>query len=267
MPKRKKFWSSIRLVTFASSVGLMGCNAAAVEQEAAFVSDQINQVAVVTSNDEEEVTAVIDMTTNDLAYLTQLGLIRGHLYVGHKLYMAGHIGHAKTHMKHPESELYADIVPAFAVRNTPGFEQSLEGLANAVNGDLGSKKVDLAYRKLLEDIAISETAVNQSSQTSAEKLKLAAKLLRVAGEEYAIAVVNGKMENAHEYQDAMGFKAIAQLIISHLDANAETQQYVTGLFDSIMPLWPSLIPPLTLDTDAGEIYRVAAKIELLVLSL
>jgi hypothetical protein len=139
-------------------------------------------------------TATVDLTTNDLAYLTQLGLIRGHLYIGHKLYMAGHLDHAKTHMKHPESELYADIVPAFVGRNTVGFEQPLEALATAVNDDLGSEKVDIAYQELLGGIGISEAAINQSSHTTAEKLKLAVELLRVAGEEYAIAVVNGKME-------------------------------------------------------------------------
>ena len=100
-----------------------------------------------------------------------------------------------------------------------------------------------------------------------EKLKLVAALLQVAGEEYAIAVVNGKMENAHEYQDALGFTTIARSIISQLDANTDSHQHAATLVDSIKPLWPTLIPPSTLDTDAGEIYGVAAKVELLALSL
>lgn len=269
MHKRKKLWASISAITFASATGLVGCDTT-VEQNDSLASVQVSQSAVAISSDGEGEGAsalALDMTTSDITYLTQLSLIRGHLYVGHQLYMAGYLDHAKTHMKHPKSELYADIIPAFEARSTSGFGQELQNLATAVNDDLGSKEVDAAYQKLLDKITISETAVESMSQTPKEKLKLVAALLQVAGEEYAIAVVNGKMENAHEYQDALGFTTIARSIISQLDANTDSHQHAATLVDSIKPLWPTLIPPSTLDTDAGEIYGVAAKVELLALSL
>jgi hypothetical protein len=268
MHKRTKIWASISAVTFATTTGLVGCNAE-VEQKTPVASHIAETVTPSLSSDGEGEGAIalaIDLTTNDLAYLTQLALVRGHLFVGHELYMAGHIEHAKTHMKHPKSELYADIVPAFATRGTTGFAQELQDLATAVNEELGTKVVDATYQKLLTLIAITEAAVNEASHTSAEKLKLVASLLQVAGEEYAIAVVDGKMENAHEYQDALGFTTVAQSIISGID-NVDAKTKAASLVESIKPLWPTIIPPSNLDTNAGQIYGVAAKIELLALSL
>lgn len=266
MHKRTKLWASISAVTFAGVTSLTGYSSE-LEQSAA-VSTEVSAPSI-SSNGEGEGTSnlAIDLKTNDLAYLTQLGLIRGHLYVGHKLYMNGHIDHAKTHMKHPESELYADIIPAFAARQTSEFGQALQNLATTVNDDMGFKEVDAAYQALLSQITVTESAVSPTSQSPTEKLKLAAALLHVAGEEYAIAVVDGKMENAHEYQDALGFTTVARALVDQLDSDVDTQTRAAGLLDSIKPLWPSLIPPSTLKTDAGEIYGVAAKIELLALSL
>jgi hypothetical protein len=42
-----------------------------------------------------------------VAYLTHLGLVRGHLGVGVDLYREGAQDAAQTHMKHPGDELYS----------------------------------------------------------------------------------------------------------------------------------------------------------------
>lgn len=266
MHKRTKLWVSISAVTFVGATSLTA-HSAELEQNTP-VTTEVSAPSI-SSNGEGEGASdlAIALITNDLAYLTQIGLIRGHLYVGHQLYMNGHLDHAKTHMKHPKSELYADIIPAFAARHISGFGQALQNLATAVNHDMGPKKVDAAYQALLNQITVSESAVSPASQSPAEKLKLAAALLQVAAEEYAIAVVDGKMENAHEYQDALGFTTVARAIVDQLDSDADTQARAADLLDSIKRLWPSLIPPSTLETNASEIYGVAAKLELLALSL
>jgi len=48
------------------------------------------------------------IVADDAEYLVQLGLMRGHLFVGNQLYLLGELAEAVTHMKHPESELYAE---------------------------------------------------------------------------------------------------------------------------------------------------------------
>jgi len=275
MFKRTKLWAGLSAATLVGATSLVGCTTEsevdsttpAVESSAA-EAKVMPTITIAGDGEGEGVVATeSNLATDDIAYLTQLGLMRGHLHVGYQLYQAGHLSHAKTHMKHPESELYADIAPAFAARNVAGFATELKALATAVEQDLGKAVVTLAYDKLAFAIANSVAVVKQTSQLPAEQLKLVMQLLRVAGEEYAIAVVNGKMENAHEYQDAYGFTQIAKVVIANMDDNIEAKQAAHGIVEALNPLWPSLIPPETLTTEAGELYGAASKIEVLSLSI
>lgn len=271
MIKRTKLWTNISAITLvgASAVILSACDTQAPESKQSLVKGQNSAEPILHSMIEGEGEgegANVDLASNDIAYLTQLGLMRGHLFVGHELYKAGHVGHAKTHMKHPQSELYANIKPAFSLRGARGFAVELSNLSDAVEGELGNKAVTIAYVKLIAAIAESELAVKKQSLAPAKKMKLVSELLRVAGEEYAIAVVDGEMQNAHEYQDALGFTTIAIAIVSGIsDSEASVKQAKEEALKQLAllkPYWPSLIPPETLSTSASGIYVAAAKIEL-----
>ena len=75
-------------------------------------------------------TADASLATDDIAYLTHLGLIRGHLRVGVDLYEKGVREHAKRHMKHPADELYAALTSAssaFPVRSYAVMTNTLPG--------------------------------------------------------------------------------------------------------------------------------------------
>lgn len=210
-----------------------------------------------------------DIASDDLAFLQQLALMRGHLYVGYRLYMEDHVAPAKTHMKHPESELYADLVPGLTAREAPGFGKQLAALAAAVESEQSKPQVSKRYEELVSAIAATEATA--SKLDAAQTLALASQLLRVAAEEYAIAVVDGKMENAHEYQDALGFTVIAR---EYLDDTTTREQAEQQAFkkagkhlDAVQPLWPKLMPPATLEHSAKSLYGAAAQLELLSLSL
>ncbi len=208
-----------------------------------------------------------DLSTDDLAYLKQLALMRGHLHVGYELYKAGHIDSAKTHMKHPKSELYADVAPAFSARGTGGFAKELQALAVAVETDKGRATVDQAYAALKAAIAKNEAAVHAKNAAASDRLKLAASLVRIAAEEYAVAVVDGKMQNAHEYQDALGFTTIARSMVSALDDAVPAKAKAVALLDDLLAtMWPNLIPPATLKTGADKLFGTAARLDLLAAS-
>jgi len=270
MGKRKKLWISMRAVTFASIAVLNACSTEG-EGEAADKSGGPMEKSAHSSmshgeGGEGEGAAETSLAGDDLAYLLQLGLMRGHLLVGHELYQTGHGEHAKTHMKHPRSELYAGIESALASRGASGFANELEHLAKAVENDEGSVAVARGYAELMKVISRNETRVEPSSKNASAKLKLAVALLRVAGEEYAIAVVDGKMQNAHEYQDAFGFTRIARGIVSGLP-KGNAKEKASEIISALDPLWPSLIPPETLSTEAGQLYGAASQIEILALGL
>ena len=60
-----------------------------------------------------------------------LGLVQGHLIAFRELHAAGEMDMAATHAKHPESEIYAALAPAFAARSKPGFADELSALVAA----------------------------------------------------------------------------------------------------------------------------------------
>lgn len=293
MLKRTKLWTSISAITLAGAA-LSACSqneqaegegeAAKSQLEAPLQAGEgEGETATINQGEGEgetgegegegegEGSGQLDFASNDLAYLTHLALMRGHLFVGHELYQAGHKEHAKTHMKHPESELYADVVTAFEARQVAGFANQLSALSQAVEADAGSESVANAYAQLVSAISASELAVSSSELTPSFTLKRAVQLLRTAGDEYAIAVVDGKMENAHEYQDAFGFTTIARTILEGMDeSTTETKQAKQAALEhvaNLKPLWPSIVPPQELSTAADALYGAAARLELLALGV
>lgn len=206
----------------------------------------------------------IDLAKDNAAYLAQLGLIRGHLWVGYKLYQEGHIDMAKTHMKHPEDELYAGMEPVFKARQVDGFAQELQILADAVNGEKGDAAVKKAYQALQNQIAKSERIENKSARDVLISISL---MIRTAADEYAIGVKNGDVVNVHEYQDAYGFTEIA---IERLDSiNSEQDQVAAKDIENtrqwlleLRELWPTVNPQGKLEGDASHLYGAAARIEL-----
>ena len=267
-----KLWTRIAMLTLTLATGAtqISCDSTANKDINTLTSDQ-DEIATPSSTvniaSKRTVGDIADQTEKDILYLTQLGLMRGHLYVGKELYNSGNIEHAKMHLKHPQSELYAEMVPAFAERGSDGFAEELTILFSAVSEDLGKVAVSAAYDRLISSITASENLVKAINRGPAQNLKLASNLVKVAAEEYEIAVVDGRMMNAHEYQDAFGFTTVASLIVSSIvsddDAVIEVRTEAIRSLKTLEPNWPSLIPPKTLSTNSESLHAVAAEIQIL----
>lgn len=206
------------------------------------------------------------------AYLAQLALIRGHLDVGVDLYREGHTEAAVTHMKHPGHELYAGLVPAFEARGVDGFADALETLATTVEEGGEREAVEAAYTAVREGITAAEAGVPAEERNDAiMQFRVIVRLMRTAAAEYAIAVVDGRMENAHEYQDALGFVRVARRMVDRLADDSE-QTARGGVndaiavartqLDEIRDLWVGLVPPDTLDREPARLYGATARVEL-----
>ena len=211
-----------------------------------------------------------EFATDDIASLTQLGLIRGHLAVGHALYSNDLPGLAETHMKHPREEIYATVEGAFKPRGCDGFGDNLSALTAAVVGRESKANVDAVYAELTNAIATCE----QGADTSDPKVAVTVieNLLRTAGIEYEIGVVDGKMNNLHEYQDAWGFTRIADdLAKSEAFAGdpkatavaAQLQDLIAGL----QPMWPSLNPEGTIASESAQLFGAAAQVQVIAFNL
>lgn len=205
-----------------------------------------------------------DLRTDDAAFLARIGLIRGHLWVGIKLYREGHLAMAKTHMKHPKDELYAGLEPVFKARDVDGFAEELTLLADAVNNEKGDEAVESSYKALLKAITASEGI---DKMTAKDALVSISQMIRTAADEYAIGVKSGKIVNVHEYQDAYGFTEIAIERLERLNEEQQAQAAddiakTKDILIRLRTLWPTVNPQGDVEGEASHLYGAAARIEL-----
>src|SRR6056297_1191973 len=218
---------------------------------------------------EEGSSSPADLKTDDQAYLTRLGLIRGHLRVGYELYRDGHLDMAITHMKHPRDELYAGLVPAMEARSAALFDAELTTLNELVTSDAGAAEVEAAHAALEQGIVAAESVASGSLKTALLSIM---DLVRTAGEEYALGVEDGRLVNRHEYQDAYGFTQIAKQRLRNLPAEVraqspETVEKVQQLLADLDDLWPEIAPGDSVDGNPSRLYGAAARIEIAALGL
>ncbi|GAD54152.1 hypothetical protein [Limimaricola cinnabarinus] len=207
----------------------------------------------------------------DVAYLTDLGLIEGHLRAGITLYRDGHADLAATHMKHPEDEIYADLAPQIEERGADDFSAQLSALADAVKSGAPVEEAEAAFEALLERIAAARTMVSEPGATFGSLEQV----LRIAAEEYEIGIVDGEISNLHEYQDAMGFtemvRARAEDLAGSEDAaHAEAAVAVLDALDAAAPAFAAgFVPegPLGAEAKASLLYAAAARTELAALQV
>ena len=215
-------------------------------------------------------TAGAELATDDVGYLTRLGLIRGHLAVGYALYQQELPLLSETHMKHPREEIYASVVPAFEARGCDGFANDLTALTEAVTARAAQEQVAAIYEGLTANIARCEQPASTSDP--AVLAKVIENLLRTAGVEYQIGVIDGAIDNLHEYQDAWGFTQVADAwarsaafvdSASAAAVAAQLQDIIAGLEG----LWPSLNPEAGVDEDAARLFGAAARVQIAALPL
>jgi hypothetical protein len=203
--------------------------------------------------------------SSDLEYLTNLNLIKGHLWVGVELYKANFIENGQHHMKHPESELYGDIIPTFEAKGADGFSVELEKLALSVENEEPLSVINDNYQNLFDAIDKNAQLVSEESKTVDQTILLVQSLLETAADEYAIGIVDGDVKNKYEYQDALGFTMIAKGILNKMQvdnkADKEKISKTLLLIDSLAFLWPDLVPTKKVDGDAQAILDAVTQIK------
>ena len=207
----------------------------------------------------------LKIITNDNEYLTNINLMKGHLWVGMELYKASKIDNAKKHMKHPKSELYGDMVLTFEAKGAPGFASELKIMASSVEDEAPLKTINNHYQILFKAINKNEKFINQTSSSNDKKIELVISLLEIAADEYAIGIVKGKVENKYEYQDALGFTTMAKNILEDITTEGATEKErlskIISALDSLALLWPELVPNLNVDGDAKTILDAIVEIK------
>lgn len=208
---------------------------------------------------------VVDLANDDVAFLTQLFLTKGHLRVGVQLYRQSAFDMADVHMKHPHDELYAELAPAFTARGLPGFAEELTGLADSVEGRQPLDRVEAAYATVAAAIDRAAGIDAGLGREAGEVVRVVANLIRHAADEYAVGVQGDRVVEPQEYQDAWGFTQMAIEQIDRLAARGDVAGRATGdiraRLESLAPAWPSVVPPDTITSGASSLAAAAAHIE------
>jgi hypothetical protein len=210
-----------------------------------------------------------DPLTDDLAYLHQLGILRGQLAVGIDLYRRGDKATAGKHMEYPADELYADLRPALQARHAPDLGQLLKQLADTLGQDSPPARVEADYAALVDGLDQAERAAS-GAREPVVVLGAIQRLVKSAAVEYAEAVVDGHVVKPREYQDSFGFVRVAKAMLAGLKgangADPGTIAKVEQELSSLDVAWPDLVPPEHVSTDPSLLYGAAAKIEIALLS-
>ncbi len=202
-----------------------------------------------------------------ISYLTNLGLVEGHMRAGIELYKKGDSSAARTHMKHPADELYADLKPQFESMKIAGFDAELEAVAKAVENAAPEAAIDASFVRLQAAIAKARGSV--SAHDTAETVE---HLVRKAADEYAIGVKDGKVNDPHEYQDAWGFvqaarSAMAAMPDDQRQKNAPALAEIEAELERVQVLWPDITGATPVTGDTTLLAAAASRIELAIQSI
>ena len=260
-------WHSLAVA--GATVGLV-VGTSAIAEQAAPVAIWLAQ-STVEGGEGGEGGAAPDAQTEaeaDAGYLAALGRIEGYLRVGMALYGGGLADMAKTHMKRPTDKIYADLEPALAERDVAGFADALTALATAVETAAPLAEVTPAFETVLAALAAARSA-ESGPRHAFDALIL---ITRDAAEDYGAGVVDGKIVDLHEYQDAWGFMQAARAMAEALRASDDPQTKAAAdkALAAILATdaaFAGLAPEGTVPGDATVFQGAAARIEFAALSV
>jgi hypothetical protein len=257
-----KLWTGLGLAAIAGAALAAPAEACAPEAHSAKLILAAGSAGEGGEGGEGGEAGAADSALSDVEYLAALGYVEGHMTVGIELYKQGH-KNAAVHMKHPADELYADLQPAFEARKVKGFGVELDAVSTAVESGKPPAEVEALLAALKAAIAASRG----EEPSRKELMAAAAAMVRTAGDEYGIGVVDGKIVNDKEYQDAWGFVTIARALLAEGKADAPETEHAAfdaaiAAIDALAPAWPDIVGAKPPAFKGADISVAAAKIEL-----
>jgi hypothetical protein len=160
----------------------------------------------------------------DMDFLFRLGMMEGHLIVGHDL-LAGHQETlALPHFGHPVRELYDDISEYLEVRKFPAFDTQLLKLEATVASTPYATATEAQYKSIIETInRAREVAPAELRASVPAMMKICADTLDAASGEYNGSLEGGQVKLLIEYHDSRGYVSwvshyVSNLVASHADA-------------------------------------------------
>lgn len=204
----------------------------------------------------------------DVALLTGLAFMEGHVRAGLALYEAGDLTAAKTHMGHPIEEKYEAVEDALEQSGHGALEGQIAALATATEAEADLSEVQARFTEMRETMEAVRAGYPADKQ-----IEGLVALTRIAGEEYSAAIGDDQsVTDLHEYQDSWGFLRVVeaeatQMVESGDAALAKVAQTLLDQVGVTSAVYGDLQGEGSFDADAEVIYGAAARMELAGLSL
>jgi hypothetical protein len=162
----------------------------------------------------------------DTDYLLRLGMLEGHMIVGHDLLAAKQGPLALPHFGHPVRELYDDISEYLEAKNFAAFDKQLVKLEAAVASAPYAPDTEAQYKAAIATVhRARELAPADLRASVPAMMKICADTLDAASGEYSGAIEKGRIQSLIEYHDSRGYVSwvgqyLQNLIGGHPDAAA-----------------------------------------------
>jgi hypothetical protein len=161
----------------------------------------------------------------ELAALTRLHIVEGHLRGAVELYRKGMVDEAIGVAYHPEAEMMEEVREALTAAGQPDFTPALQAVATAMEAKAPQAEVDA---RLAELVAAIQAIRATDSGEYKDRFAALALLMRAAASEYGEAVEGGKVENVTPYIEGYGFVLTAQALAAELAADSDAKVAAAG---------------------------------------
>ncbi|QEW29920.1 hypothetical protein [Roseovarius indicus] len=203
----------------------------------------------------------------DIAFLSGLSFIEGHICAGLALYEAGDLEAARTHVGHPIEEKYDAVAEELEEQGLSRLRGEIEALAAAAEARADYAELEALFAKVR---ATHEEA--RANYTPAQQVAGLVALTRTAGDEYTVAVKGGEVSNLHEYQDSWGFLRVVeteagQMTDSDDPAVADVAAALLEQVAATEAAYGDIQGEGDFEMDPSIIYGAAARMELAALEL
>ena len=186
-------------------------------------------------------------TADDTDFLFRLGMLEGHLMVGHDLSDAKKYGLSLPHFGHPVRELYDDISDYIDKRHLAPFDTQLIKLEAAMAAAPGTPATEAMYQQTIAAVHAARDTVPKTLRDSVPAMiKVCADTIDAASGEYGESLDRGQVVVLVEYHDSRGFISYVQQELDDLKRNhpASLDQDTLAKFQSVLTRAQWIVDPL-----------------------
>lgn len=152
------------------------------------------------------VDAPFNPAAGDVDFLFRLGMLEGHLIVGHDLLVARQGSLALPHFGHPVRELYDDVSDYLDGKKFPPFDSQLVKLEAAVASAPYAPDTEAKYQAAIAMVHKARDIAPANVRASVPTMiKVCADTLDAASGEYSGALERGRIQSIVEYHDSRGY--------------------------------------------------------------